>query len=261
MVAGAGAAVTLALGALGWRLAGPAGAVLAVGLWGPVLAGLLLELARLRAEEAELHARQGRAFTSLLTVLEPRLPLPSTRGWAASPDLLGYLARWILTERPETVVELGSGTSTLCLGYALERAGRGAVTAVDHDEAFGERTRAAVRSHGLDDRVRVLHAPLVEVDGPGSPWYDLGGLDLPGRIDLLFIDGPPRRSGHRTRYPALPKLRDRLTPETLIVLDDGLRRSEREIVELWREEFRFGRVELLEELEKGAWVLTGLGTA
>ena len=38
-------------------------------------------------------------------------PLPPTRGWAASPDLLVELVRLIDETRPEHVLELGSGVS------------------------------------------------------------------------------------------------------------------------------------------------------
>lgn len=260
-VAGVGAVATLVIGVAAWYLGGAVGVVLVVALWGPILAGLMLELGRLRHEQAEILARQDRAFTNLVAVLNPRLPLSATRGWAASPDLLCFLTRWILAERPVSVVELGSGTSTICMAYALERVGAGTLVAVDHDRNFADRTRAEVHAHGLSDRVRVVHAPLTELDqtAEAQAWYDLEQDVLPDRIDLLFIDGPPRRSGNWARYPALPVLRGRLGPESLVVLDDGFRRAEREIVERWTEEYRPARVELVDEMEKGAWLISGFG--
>src|ERR687891_1928258 len=63
---------------------------------------------------------QTETLSSLLAVLRPRAPFPPFRGWAISPDFAVLLLTQVLTRRPARVVELGSGVSTLVLGYALE---------------------------------------------------------------------------------------------------------------------------------------------
>jgi hypothetical protein len=163
--------------------------------------------------------------------------MPHMRGWAVSPDLALDLVERVLRGRCRTVLEAGSGTSTMLFAMAMERAGSGHVTALEHDESYAAATVELLERHGLGHRATVHHAPLVEVDVDGSPyrWYDLRGLDLPDDVDLLFVDGPPEATGPRSRYPALPLLADRLADRAEVVLDDGRRADETEIVRLWSE--------------------------
>ena len=66
--------------------------------------------------------------------------LPSTRGWAASPDLLLVLVDLMITERPSLVVECGSGASTLWLALAMRRFKiDGRIVALDHDPVSAAR--------------------------------------------------------------------------------------------------------------------------
>lgn len=53
------------------------------------------------------------------------LPLPMGGGWALTGDSAALLAREVLARKPETILELGSGVSTLILGQILKRNGRG----------------------------------------------------------------------------------------------------------------------------------------
>jgi hypothetical protein len=56
--------------------------------------------------------------------------------------------------------------------------------------------------------------------------YDLSVLadEITG-VDLLFVDGPVGDTSPQARYPALPVLADRLTDDTLVLLDDSNRGS------------------------------------
>lgn len=42
----------------------------------------------------------------------------------------------IADERPELIVDTGSGVSTLVAAYALQKLGRGKVVALEHDRAY-----------------------------------------------------------------------------------------------------------------------------
>ena len=94
------------------------------------LAPTLEALAALHQQQAADY-RQLEALASLLAVLHPRAPFPPFRGWAVGPDFAVLLLREALTQRPACVVALGSGVSTLVLGYALERTG-GRLVSVEH---------------------------------------------------------------------------------------------------------------------------------
>ena len=200
--------------------------------------------------------KQAESLLSVLATIRPSFPLPSTRDWSASPDLLNHLCTLVLSRRPALVVEAGSGVSTLTLAYCLKRLGRGRVISLDHDEAYAARTRALLQLHGVDDVARVVTAPLkpIALNGDTWLWYDQTALAECGEIDLLVIDGPPWTTQKLARYPALPLLYDRLAPGAIVILDDAARADERAVVARWREEFAGLACEYL-DFEKGACVI------
>ncbi|MGD6699309.1 hypothetical protein VWV08_22305, partial [Xanthomonas citri pv. citri] len=63
--------------------------------------------------------------------------------------------------------------------------------------------------------------------------YDPSAVQDLKDIELLLVDGPPRASGPRARYPALPLLGTRLAPGARIVLDDVDRTEEQEAADAW----------------------------
>lgn len=175
------------------------------------------------------------AYLDLRQLLRPRAPLPGLSGWAASPRVLHTVLEAVWRGRPELVVECGSGSSSVWLGYAVEQLGAGRVVALEHDERYLALSRDLVRAHGLDDFVEIRHAPLEPWRGGEETysWYDTARLaDLDG-IGALFVDGPPGRTGPQARYPALPVLLPRCAPDAVIVLDDAQRGDERALSDRW----------------------------
>ena len=158
-----------------------------------------------------------------------------------------------MQRRPGLIVELGSGSSTVFLAYAVKRAGTGRIISIDHEDRFAERTRSMLHEHGLSPIVTVVHCPLIpiEIGGKEYNWYDADSVTLDSPIDMLFIDGPPYHVHPLARYPAIPLLKPFLSADAVIVLDDAARPEELRIAELWRSEFRDLAFERL-ETEKGA---------
>lgn len=155
--------------------------------------------------------------------------LPPLGTWAVEPDFARLMVQE-LESRPEVVVELGSGTSSLLLASALHRRGFGQLISIDDNPDFAANTRERLARAGVADRVDVVVAALrrqtigsVEMD-----WYDvpavLGSLP-PSPINLLIIDGPPSTSKW-ARWPAIEILGPRLARGATVLLDDGRRRRE-----------------------------------
>lgn len=201
--------------------------------------------------------RQVEALVGIYATLGVERPLPPMRGWPISPDFGRELANTILDLRPQLVLELGSGVSTLIAGYAVKKNGCGAVVSVDHDAGWLERTERLVKSHGLAEHVTLAHAGLtaVEVNGQRWRWYDPEALPLSAEIDVLVVDGPPVTTGPLARYPALPVLSPHLAQRAVVMVDDAGRPDEREIVSRWMAEVPGFAVEW-PEAEKGCAVLT-----
>lgn len=180
----------------------------------------------------------SQAVLQLMKEFDPIEPLPGLSGWALSPSGLVWLTRHIARTQPQTVVECGSGTSTLWCAMALRANGVGHLTALDHDPAFAEKTRQTLERHGLSEWATVLDAPLAPQATPRGTfaWYDTYRQDF-GEIELLLVDGPPAATGPHARYPAMPLLAPYLVEGAAVVVDDMVRSDEREVVAFWLEEF------------------------
>jgi predicted O-methyltransferase YrrM len=216
----------------------------------------LAQFEKRSTKRADSDRRQVEMATQLALLLRPTRPVPATGGWALSADTLGLIVGVILAERPGLIVECGSGTSSLWLGYALRRSGAGRLVALEHDEAFADRTEALVDAHDLADVVEIRHAPLEKQQvGEGThPWYARRAWQGLASIDLLLVDGPPRRTGPAARYPAIGLLGRRLAPGATVVLDDAKREDERAVFARWTAELGV-QGELREDLDKGVGFL------
>lgn len=249
-----GALAAIVLAALaGWALHGPAWLSLGVVALLLVLAGALFELHRktrsdIRRLEADLHAlraerdvvlRELAGIVFLNTRLKPDLPLPPFSGYSIRPDFAERLAGEVLSRRAPTVVELGSGLSTIIVAHCLESKGEGRVVSFDHEQTYADATRKMLGERGLEDRATVSVAPLAAWSHAGEnwQWYRLDQAALPDTIDVLLVDGPPGPLGPLARYPALPALYARLAPGAIVFLDDGNREDEKMIADRWRREF------------------------
>lgn len=217
-----------------------------------------IALARLRWFErrVDFAAAETQASIELAGILPLRAPLRPMTGWAITPELGAILVRTVLERRPKTIVELGSGVSSIVHGYSLELVGGGRVISLDHDAAYAEVTRREIALHALSDTVTVVDAPLVTqlVGGESFDWYSLANLPEDTRIDMLLVDGPPARTGRLARYPALPLLLSRLADGATLVLDDAARRSERAIVERWMRDHGARLEHVFHETRKGVSV-------
>lgn len=197
--------------------------------------------------------RETEALQALHHLIDVRRSMPASRGWAASPDLLLTYVEEILERKPATIVECGSGLSTVWAAYALERCGAGHVVALDHEAEFAEKTRANLAEHGLSQYAEVRHAQLVPIELPSGSWqwYDTSALKDVRKVDVLLVDGPPKTVGEQARYPAIPVLRELLAPGAVVLVDDSARPDEQAILERWVAEWPDLTCEQLPH-EKGA---------
>lgn len=178
---------------------------------------------------------------------EVKLPMPSTGGFAIDSQALAHLLAVVEERRPRRILELGSGTSTIWLGYLCQSFG-GKLVSLDHLEHYLSLTRGAVHRHDLNDVIDTRLAPLeaTECDGKNFDWYSLAAMADLSEIDMLIVDGPPAATGPQARYPSLPKLINQLAPHATVILDDAHRDDEAEIVDSWMEAYPE-----FEHIEKG----------
>jgi len=85
-------------------------------------------------------------------------------------------------------------------------------------------------------------------------WYENRLPQKMPSIDLLIVDGPPQDIQEMARYPALPMLYNLLSSSATIIVDDTMRKDERETVRGWIAEYEDLECEWL-DTEKGTAVL------
>lgn len=171
-------------------------------------------------------------FALLDRLALPRTALPHLGSWKADVGFLAQLADDIIRLCPDTVVEFGMGASTLIIAAALRKTGGGTLISFDQHADFVAATRRWLADHGLTADLRT--AALVPAANWPGLWYRHG--DLPERIDLLVIDGPPWTIHPFTRGNA-DDLFQRIAPGGRVMLDDAARPGERMIARRWRRDW------------------------
>jgi len=177
-----------------------------------------------------------------LADLNQPYPLPFGGSWALTPDAAAILAREIMIRRPNTIVELGSGVSTLMAGRILQQIGSGHLISLDHDPDWAMETRRHIVASGLEDYVEVIDAPLTRqhFNGKDFDWYEIPEkLRQLEHIDMLTVDGPPQTadSAVLSRYPALPAFASKLSSQAIVYIDDARRATEQAMVQQWLKQY------------------------
>jgi len=170
---------------------------------------------------------------------ETEAPLSLMKGYAMAPESSFVYLSLLTEKKPENILDIGSGISTILAGYAVKKLSRGHVWSLEHHKEYYEQTSRMVRQHHLESYVTLIHAPLISVDisGESWKWYDLSLLPAQRVFDFVLVDGPPGSLQKLARYPALPMLLGRMTEHSMLMLDDAIRPDEKGILERWANEF------------------------
>lgn len=217
----------------------------------------LVTVSHLRKERDHV-AKRVQDIVNLFQMVPIRSGIPALGLWTASADLLVELVDRFVEQRPTTVVEGGSGVSTVVLALAAKEHGIPArIVALEHEPEWAEHTRRMLERHGVAEYAEVRIAPLqpTSLDDHSTPWYDESAVADLTDIGLVLVDGPPEGTGPRARYPMVPLLRDRLADRCTVLVDDTARPGDADVVERWRPMLPGFELELL-KLDKGAAVLS-----
>ena len=208
--------------------------------------------------EKQLNTTYDRvdALLSIHNLIKLNAPLPIMHEWRVSSDYAHETLSCLLEKGSGSVIDIGSGISTLLLGYGVKKNGKGKVISVEHSKDYYEKTKALIKAHDLEEYCEVHYCPLKEYDISGEKWiwYDVEGLTFPSDISLISVDGPPGNTQYMARYPALPLLESYITDQTVIYLDDAYRSEEAEIAKKWKLKFELSYA--LIKAHKGFFKLT-----
>lgn len=193
----------------------------------------------------EVLYNQTESLIKIHNLIKFRHPLPPFRNWAVSPDISLILITEILSIRPKTIIDFGSGISTLISRYALDLIDDSAdserkILSFDHEKKFVEATINEVSRHKFSWNPKIIYAPLsiTKIKDCDFEFYETTELDSIPEIDLVFIDGPHGKNGILDRYPAIPVILNKLSMNGVIIIDDTKNFPEsQKLVRMWREEF------------------------
>jgi predicted O-methyltransferase YrrM len=131
-------------------------------------------------------------------------------GWTATPTFLSFVIKYIVAHSPETILEVGSGLSTLAIASCLKKTGRKSFLSLEHDARYARSTQQKLVKLRLESFASVCHAPLrrFQINNSDVLWYDYEKhLSSIEKIDLLVVDGPPyyvQPAGPLSRLAATP---------------------------------------------------------
>lgn len=170
--------------------------------------------------------------------------------WAMPKDTLGVILDHCATLKPRTIIEFGSGVSSVAFLLASERLGLSRLISFEHDPDWADRVRGWASAIGkqdlLDLRLRSL-APKTW-GGLTGMFYDLNDEDLLLQGECLIIDGPPsgnaERAEHRRAMAGLAIERC-VRPGGLVFLEDANRSWETDAYGRWVERGLFGEASLV----------------
>jgi predicted O-methyltransferase YrrM len=157
--------------------------------------------------------------SALTGALREGAPLPpATNLCALQPDTLAFLGELLNRLSPETIVEFGSGASTICFArWASEHGAR--LISIEHDRGWFEETasRFTDQERAATD---LRHAPLGLVQSGLRLFLTYQRMDQifdqPRERQLVLIDGPHWSGREAVLYTVLSSC----TPGTIVVLDD-----------------------------------------
>lgn len=155
-------------------------------------------------------------------------------GFSADIRYLKFWLRETLTTTDRTVLECGSGLTTLLLGVVADRQSHTHLS-LEHDSGWYERMHGTLNAEGVKNTT-VHYCPLK--DYGEFEWYGISDVGIPDEpvIDFVICDGPPAQTrGGRVGLPYV--LGSRFADGCIIAADDAHRTGEREIMSRWMSDF------------------------
>lgn len=201
----------------------------------PERAGNILKASIPHAMKEGINARAHNLEISMAkSLIQNSLPAWATcledeemwGSWALNVETARTLAAYLECVQPTSVVESGSGSSTVLFSQYAE-AHKANILALEGSPVFQKKTKELLEKWNTGKTTRVIHAPLTrEKEGP---WYQ---GDLPEHIDLALVDGPRQADGGRGA--AMRHLMPRMSPGATIILDDTDRSEEKRTMSNWK---------------------------
>lgn len=180
-------------------------------------------------------------ITKILHSLSAYYPYTSS---ALDPLSLNLVLNDIVINTRKSIVELGSGISTLAIAQLLKiNQIEATFHSIEEDKAWAEYLMSCLAKEGLSDYCTIHHISVQSSTG-GELWYDQSRMDQLKQeikpIDCLLIDGPiAYAEGKQLIRQGSEHLFDTLADRYAIFLDDTNRPGEQKIVGHWNKKYGY----------------------
>jgi len=174
----------------------------------------------------------------------------SLTSWSISPKEVLHICNDIVINNRKNIIEFGSVFSTICIAQLIKKEKLTInFISVESNEDWIKILSKKLVELDLLQYVKFIYAPITDKQPSffmknQSKCYDeeklfnsLNNMNF----DCIIVDGPPSMYSPYIRYTALPFLKDKLSDDYSIFLDDFRRPIEKEILTEWKKilEFEF----------------------
>lgn len=182
------------------------------------------------------------ALNQLKNLFDSNVFIPLTK-WSISPKEVLHICNDLVINKRTNIIEFGSGFSTLCIAQLLKNNQiKASFVTIENDIEWTNELTKILKQLNLESFVKIIVAPIIEVEKSISKteqelWYDNNILSIElnenSNFDLVIVDGPIGSITPFARYSAIPFLKEKLSHNYAIFLDDTHRDIEFEIAHEW----------------------------
>lgn len=185
------------------------------------------------------------------------LPFPYPGKWALALDSCRFLAEVIHQLKPDSVIEFGSGYSSLIIAEELRKNGAGILHSIDNSRTWSERARESASKYAAGAYVHFFRFPLGLRFYGGQPSI---GFRIPRAFyagkslyDVAFIDAP---HVDVNRDGSLYEIAPHMKTGGLIICDDCNAEYMKWTLARWEERYRGClKIQLISEIGNGIGLL------
>lgn len=194
--------------------------------------------------ESKLLQLDELALIQLYKMFNDNLYLPITR-WSLPPRELLHICNDIVLKNRKSVIEFGSGYSTIILCKLIELNKLNCrFISIDNNQDWLNKLEEKLVALNLIEHVKLICAPITKVDDSNilmkdqDKWYDLDVLNSALKeykeFDLIIVDGPYGGITNFARFTAIPFLKSKIEDDFGVFLDNSDREQEKLIITEWK---------------------------
>lgn len=191
-----------------------------------------------------MNEKQILASEMLSQVRNSMKYLPFTDSSVSNLFLI-YIINDIILNGRRSILEFGSGISTIYISKVLSDYNIDVeFFSIEEDKTWADIVVKLIEQNNISLKPNIVVAALKPSKNSldNLDWYDekvIGEAVRGKKFDMLIIDGPSAwKPGFQyARYPALPYIVKNLYQNASIFLDDANRDGEKQIVQLWMQQF------------------------